>query len=76
MAENLCDKCVADCKHEIELGEIVVMCGSFKERKTNADRIRSMSDDKLAKFLDNWLGWTSPGEEEIINWLRQIAEED
>lgn len=44
--------------------------------KTNADRIRSMSDEELAKFLDNWLGWTSPGEKEILEYLHESAEED
>ncbi len=52
MGLNLCDKCVADCGHEIEPGEIVVMCGSFKECKTHADRIRSMSDEELAEWLE------------------------
>ena len=43
---------------------------------SNADRIRAMSDEEMAKFLDNWLGWTSPGEEEILEYLDESAEED
>lgn len=46
------------------------------KEKTNADRIRSMSDEELAKFLDNWLGWTSPGEKEILEYLHESAKED
>lgn len=45
------------------------------KEKTNADRIRAMSDEELAKFLDNWLGWTSPGEKEILEYLHESAEE-
>lgn len=43
---------------------------------TNADRIRAMNDEELAKFFDDLLGWTSDGYEEHLNWLRQPAEED
>lgn len=46
------------------------------KEKTNADRIRSMSDEELAKFLDNWLGWNSPGEKEILEYLHESAKED
>ena len=45
------------------------------KEKTNADRIRAMSDEELAKFLDNWLRWTSPGEKEILEYLHESAEE-
>ena len=45
--------------------------------KTNADRIRAMSDEELAEFLyqvgyDN--GWGL--EEYALEWLQQPAEED
>ena len=45
--------------------------------RTNADRIRSMTDEELAKFLyqvgyDN--GWGL--EEYVFEWLQQPAEED
>lgn len=43
---------------------------------TNADRIRAMSDEELAKFFDDLLGWTSDGYEEHLNWLRKPAKED
>ena len=46
-------------------------------KMTNADRIRSMSDEELAEFLyqvgyDN--GWGL--EEYALEWLQQSAEED
>lgn len=43
---------------------------------TNADRIRAMSDEELAKFFDDLLGWTSDGYEEHLNWLRKPAKDD
>ncbi len=52
MGLNLCDRCVADCRHHREPNEIVVQCGAFKPPMTNADRIRAMSDQELAAFLD------------------------
>lgn len=56
MEINLCDKCMADCRHEIPTDQIVVMCGSFKERITNADRIRSMTDEQLLDFMVKTIG--------------------
>lgn len=86
MGLNLCDWCAADCRHERNPNEIVVKCGAFKPPATNADRIRSMSDEELAKWM------FSPGicirdfadvkcdgvscKECRIDWLRQPAEED
>ena len=51
--------------------------GSHEIQMTNADRIRSMSDEELAEFLyqvgyDN--GWGL--EEYALEWLQQPAEED
>lgn len=51
MGLNLCDRCVADCRHERNPNEIVVKCGAFKPPMTNADRIRAMSDEELADQL-------------------------
>ena len=60
-----------------ELGDVALNCvDRIVSLKTNADCIRSMSDEELAKFLDNWLGWTSPGEKEILEYLHESAEED
>ena len=51
--------------------------GTHEIQLTNADRIRSMSDEELAEFLyqvgyDN--GWGL--EEYALEWLQQPAEED
>lgn len=55
MGLNLCDRCVADCRHEKNPNEIVVQCGAFKAPQTNADRIRSMSDEELARNINRLL---------------------
>lgn len=52
MGLNLCERCAADCRHERNPNEIVVKCGAFKPPMTNGDRIRAMSDEELAMFLD------------------------
>ena len=52
MGLNLCDRCVADCRHERNPNEIVVKCGAFKAPQTNADRIRSMPDEELAREIN------------------------
>ena len=51
MGLNLCDRCTADCRHERNPNEIVVKCGAYKLPMTNADRIRSMSDEELAMYI-------------------------
>ena len=44
---------------------------------TNADRIRAMSDEKLAKRLDEWQDWGGGlGKEWWLEWLKQPAEKD
>lgn len=53
---NLCERCVADCRHERNPNEIVVKCGAFKPPMTNADRIRAMSDEELAQRLLKYEG--------------------
>lgn len=91
MGLNLCDSCRADCRHERNPREIVVKCGAYKPPVTNADRIRAMSDEKLAKFLCDLRSRDSaehpcngckaepycrPGHTGMIDWLQQPAEED
>ena len=54
------------------------LCGVLDERKrkkTNADRIRSMSDEVLAECLYEigYNGWSAP--EGTLEWLQQPAEE-
>ena len=60
-------------------------CGLYTERKpTNADRIRSMSDEEMARFLDEISGFQADylkykgkaiDAVHLIDWLRQPAEE-
>lgn len=87
---SLCEKCAADCRHEIEPGEIVVHCGAYKPPMTNGDRLRAMSDEELAKFLCSIRSSQSygfpcsycvaeefchDGHTGMIDWLQQPAEE-
>ena len=65
--------------HETVKESGAYLCGVLDERnrkKTNADRIRSMSDDELAMCLYQIgyeEGWDEP--EYALEWLRQPAEE-
>ena len=54
-----------------------------KEPMTNADRIRAMSDEELARFIANQRGkycnFKDPSEEEypkVLDWLRSPVEVD
>ena len=42
---------------------------------TNADRIRAMSDEELAKLLC-CTGWRMIEQKECLEWLQQTAEEE
>ena len=88
MGLNLCDRCAADCRHERNPNEIVVKCGAYKPPMTNADRIRSMSDEELANFIPDWrhtkackcnehefIGCDNQCEKCVLEWLKQPAEE-
>lgn len=47
-------------------------------KKTNADRIRSMTDEELAAFIinfDNRFGKEYEGEQSLLSWLREESEE-
>lgn len=45
----ICDTCADKnyCEPHRRLGENIVICGAHKKPPTNADRIRSMSDEEL-----------------------------
>lgn len=46
-------------------------------KKTNADRIRNMTDEELAKFLttfNNTFGEEYEGESSCLDWLRAESE--
>ena len=49
--------------------------GVIEAPMTNADLIRSMSDEELAKLLC-CTGWRMIERKECIEWLQQPAEED
>ena len=49
--------------------------GVIEVPMTNADRIRAMSDEELAKLLC-CTGWRMIERKECIEWLQQPAEED
>lgn len=53
-------------------------CGAYVPKTiTNADRIRKMSDDELAKFLATKLNDDFYGcPDLILQWLQQPAEEE
>ena len=87
MGLNLCDRCAADCSHHRDPREIVVECGAYKPPMTNADRIRSMSDEELAERI--WPKFGCPeGKNHVtcgyvgeckdcwIGWLQSPAEVD
>lgn len=71
MGLNLCDRCAADCRHERNPNEIVVKCGAYKLPMTNADRIRSMSDEDLAEFINR-----CTSSEDAPNFCRRLPECD
>lgn len=80
--------------HETVKESGAYLCGVLDERnrkKTNADRIRSMSDEELAMFLCNFRScdadeyicegckatkYCRAGHAGTIDWLQQPAEED
>ena len=58
---------------------------AYEERKTNADRIRSMSDEELAKELALIAGWDRKQyrkakmigvEKFLLNWLKLSSKEN
>lgn len=50
-------------------------CTAYVPVITNADRIRSMSDEELARWLDNFFwGHKKVNLFDILKWLKQPAE--
>lgn len=66
--------------HETVKESSAYLCGVLDERnrkQTNADRIRSMSDEELAEFLVNFqntFGEEYEGEMSCLDWLQSEAE--
>lgn len=77
-----CKYCRANCTGARQDREIA-LCLGYDPPKTNADRIRAMTDEELARFLDNTDGDSPPNverctieesEEYWLDWLRQECE--
>ena len=56
----------------------MIMTLNFDKPLTNADRIRAMTDEELARFIANERGWfcdfKDPSDEEypkVLEWLKQ-----
>ena len=51
---------------------------NYDSKQTNADRIRSMTDEELADFIinfDNLFGDEYEGEQSCLSWLQKESEE-
>ena len=80
--EEQCKRCKGECGVEGMSGSIV--CHGFVA-KTNADRIRSLSDEELATVLyllrldalqlEGFEG-TIETKEEVLEWLREEADDE
>ena len=55
-----------------ELYCVGIVCDINKSKKTNADRIQTMSDEELAKLLC-CTGWRMIEQKECLEWLQQPA---
>lgn len=65
--------CIDDCPHV----DIERECDYYAPM-TNADRIRSMTDEELAEFivnLENHFGEEYEGEQSCLAWLQKESEE-
>lgn len=83
MSVSICETCRhrRDCNGAIVGNQDTVCTGCSRYRKalpvTNADRIRSMTDEELAKHLNYWDN--SPlhaSEERWLDWLKREVEND
>lgn len=63
-------------------GETIVKENGEEKRQTNAERIRSMSDEELAEFLRNvkedyqWANPDYPGEDDFGAWVKWLQSEE
>ena len=57
-------------------------CSKFKEKsQTNADRIRAMTDEELAEYLDGmchdlWQMFVKDSQKMWLDWLKQEVEDE
>ena len=84
-----CNKCAsADSCERVWKGINNPMCVGFEPIRTNADRIRAMSDEELAEWIaaridcevcpvshDEPISGTEECHKRIIDWLQQEVEE-
>ena len=76
-AESICTKCGhrEDCTF-MPKSKAVKKCGFYKAPPTNADRIRSMTDEELANwwaFMQVAFDFMNPLE--TLKWLKQEVDE-
>lgn len=70
------EKNVCDCQHNSNSRDDEPCC-RCDSRKTNADRIRNMSDEELSEFLvgfKNTFGEEYEGQGSCLDWLQSAAE--
>ena len=78
MNSMICPKCGNLISYNSYFGAYYCsVCGEYFQeiKKTNADKIRGMSDEELAKLLC-CTGWKMFKYKECLEWLKQPAEED
>ena len=75
--KTICITCKADCHNAGTMARIIE-CSSYEPGRilTNADRIRAMSDEELAKWLEYEGGGACAEVCGWLNWLQSPAEED
>ena len=78
MNSMICPKCGNLISYNSYFGAYYCsVCGEYFQeiKKTNAQKIRDMSDEELAKLLC-CTGWKMFEYKECLEWLKQPAEED
>ena len=78
MNSMICPKCGNLISYNSYFGAYYCsVCGEYFQeiKKTNADKIRAMSDEELAKLLC-CTGWRMFEYKECLEWLKQLVEED
>ena len=78
MNSMICPKCGNLISYNSYFGAYYCsVCGEYFQeiKKTNADKIRAMSDEELAKLLC-CTGWRMFEQKECLEWLQMPAEED
>ena len=79
---SYCDDCI-DYDHKTkkcipsgeDAGESVITCLSKRSYISNADRIREMNDEEMAKYLDWYSDTYTRDGKGWLEWLKQEAEE-